>query len=1116
MSKGFFNRKKVQKWRDFISGMDIENLFANRALQRRAWNLYREDACTLISINDYSVIAQVRGRTDEYRAVLSLIGYGMEFQCTCPSIYYPCKHIGALLYTLRNRPVPSEVRNCPFQKSGVPVGKVKENARFRTVFLLTQKMELADLNESVLGIEPVLVYKRKDGHDGRIEKFNCRTARLPGNSETEELLRRWESGGGRPIRAISLCSYWCARLWQQGKSRLELPVELFLERSGRLEREKRAEPRCIRKVSIRWIPEDRSSQGIRYRSHISLSDEQGYSETRLREHCPVEQNDELLLIPNIKTGVLWYLSHLNLSSMYFGKLGDLAALLDLDTPVNLTEISSFKRRCRSHFHDLVDIHNAPAHVEIIHELPVPVMDIEPERSSSREYPFTIMKLHFYYSWGNQKYTGRSEGREECDTSPSERTALIPVTVEADSARCIARDHAAEEVCTQKLFTVFKEMFQPEQIDLYDDFPHRFMIEAAAYDVVSLIADELLSLGFEVRLKQRKVKPQPGKAAIRITASGEEWLRLEAGFDAGDHFVPIENITARGVAVAGDDAFVLSPGSDTEILLAALQKERVGRRDFSALEEISGIVSNPDHPAMADFFSLRKKLASFSSLQEVEVPGTLQGELRSYQKSGLSWLWFLHMYQLGGCLADDMGLGKTIQTLALLAKARENGEMRRALVVCPVSTLGNWQREVRTFTPQFSAGIHCGPDRARIVDDLEAYDIILVGYDTMWRDVRIFRELPLDYLVLDEAQAIKNPKTRRRQAAASIHAPHRLALTGTPIENSTLELWSLFDFLMPGILGSRASFSGSYGSDIESECRLENTEAGSSAPGSSPGKDHEKADALRRILRPLLLRRTKEAVAPELPPRKELLLYAESGYRQARVYESLREKYAEEVEALMAEGCGGNASLKILEAMLRLRQAAILPSLVDPDFSGVAGAKIDLLLDRLIELREEGNKALVFSQFTGVLDEVALGLSKTGVQPFRLDGSTPQDERDRQISEFQNVRGSSVFLISLKAGGLGINLTAADYVFLLDPWWNPAVEAQAIDRAHRIGRERAVIAYRLITKGTIEEKILRLQEKKRRIADSLIKGESGSLRGLSREEILGLFQVEGNRNSSCIF
>jgi SNF2 family DNA or RNA helicase len=278
------------------------------------------------------------------------------------------------------------------------------------------------------------------------------------------------------------------------------------------------------------------------------------------------------------------------------------------------------------------------------------------------------------------------------------------------------------------------------------------------------------------------------------------------------------------------------------------------------------------------------------------------------------------------------------------------------------------------------------------------------------------------------------------------------------------------------------------------------------PADEDGRSGSSALArLRRIIRPLILRRTKAAVTPELPPREELVLHAEAGPKQTRVYESLRQRFADEVEERISRSGRGEEGMKILEAMLRLRQAAILPSLVDTEFSQVPSAKIEMLYDRLIELREEGNKALVFSQFTSVLDEVQQRMAGCGLEIFRLDGSTPQQRRDEAIAAFQGASGPGIFLISLKAGGVGINLTAADYVFLLDPWWNPAVESQAIDRAHRIGRKGGVLAYRLITKGTIEEKMLRLQERKRRISESLIRGESGALRELTDEDIRELFE-----------
>jgi SNF2 family DNA or RNA helicase len=303
-------------------------------------------------------------------------------------------------------------------------------------------------------------------------------------------------------------------------------------------------------------------------------------------------------------------------------------------------------------------------------------------------------------------------------------------------------------------------------------------------------------------------------------------------------------------------------------------------------------------------------------------------------------------------------------------------------------------------------------------------------------------------------------------------------------------------LIPGILGTRTNFTRRYGEEIEKQ------------------ESEAALESLHRIIRPLMLRRTKAAVAPELPPREELVLYAEAGRRQSRVYESLRQWYEREVRATMEKKGIMHGGKLLLEAMLRLRQAAILPALVDSEYNKVPSAKLDLLYDRLVELRDEGNKVLVFSQFTSVLDEVELRLVDSEMRLMRMDGSTPQSERDRQIDEFQTAEGAACFLISLKAGGVGINLTAADYVFLLDPWWNPAVESQAIDRAHRIGRVGRVLAYRLITKGTIEEKIMRLQAKKRSLAERLIQNEGGALRDLSVEDIQGLFSCEkGYRSCS---
>ncbi|MFW5712889.1 MAG: DEAD/DEAH box helicase, partial [Spirochaetota bacterium] len=777
-----------------------------------------------------------------------------------------------------------------------------------------------------------------------------------------------------------------------------------------------------------------------------------------------------------------------------GEIADLCRLPELLCRREVSETVVRYGRCRS---ALIETDQGDLNVGLISVMPSPVVDLAGLSGSAAAGRASLLKIRFRYG-------------EDSRVQPPGSTDLLPAVTAASpkspgslentgspgspGSPCFIKPNwKAEQHFISLFLRVLAE--QSFEIDVDSGLEEEglcVLAEAGALELLGGVGAVLLSYGFELRLHGVKVLRPPGKYAVKVVSSGEKWLDIETGFEMDAGFVPIEDIPARGVARAEGALYVLPAGADSDALSAALRTSRIGIRDMAMLEQISGLVSNPDHPALAEFFDLRRRLRAFSKLEETEVPALLRGVLRPYQKSGLAWLWFLHRFQLGGCLADDMGLGKTIQALAVLAKAREAGEFRQAVVVCPVSTLGNWQHEIDAFTPCFKVVLHAGPQRTKNTCGLRSSDIVLVSYATLLRDVELFRALEPDYLILDEAQAIKNPKTKRRNAVVSIRAAHRLALTGTPMENGTVELWSLFDFLMPGILGCRRNFSRRYAcDDVGDDSELESD---------------QRLQALRRVLRPLLLRRTKAVAAPELPPRKEQVLYCTAGRRQARVYESLRLRFFAEVDSLISSGLCGEAALKMLQAMLRLRQAAIIPGLVDSEFSDVPSAKIELLYDRVLELCAEGHRALVFSQFTGVLDEVSLRLDGTGIRLFRLDGSTPQEQRDVQIAGFQSAESSAVFLISLKAGGVGINLTAADYVFLLDPWWNPAVEAQAIDRAHRIGRKGQVFVYRLVTAGTIEEKMLRLQHKKRRLTDAIIRGESGLLRELSADDIRSLFEA----------
>src|SRR5438876_2959014 len=441
---------------------------------------------------------------------------------------------------------------------------------------------------------------------------------------------------------------------------------------------------------------------------------------------------------------------------------------------------------------------------------------------------------------------------------------------------------------------------------------------------------------------------------------------------------------------------------------------------------------------------------------------------------------LRRFSFGGCLADDMGVGKTAQVLALLESRRElraAGEpVGPSLVVVPKSLVFNWKEEAARFTPQLRVLDHTGLERNG--NDFAAYDLVLTTYGTLRRDAWSFKDAEFDYVVLDEAQVVKNAETESSKAARLLRGQHRLAVSGTPMENHLGELWTLFEFLNPGMLGAANAFKV--------------------VGGSMRNPDEETRRLLGHALRPFFLRRTKEQVARELPSKTEQTVYCELEPEQRKLYDQLRQHYRDSLLRRIETAGLAKSKIQVLEALLRLRQAACHPGLLDSKRSSDSSAKLDVLLEQLREVLDEGHKALVFSQFTSLLKILRARLNQDGILYEYLDGAT----RDRQtrVERFQNDKDCRLFLVSLKAGGLGLNLTAAEYVFILDPWWNPAVEAQAVDRAHRIGQTRPVFTYRLIARDTVEEKVLELQKTKRDLAAAIIGAENSMIRDLRSEDL----------------
>ncbi len=489
-----------------------------------------------------------------------------------------------------------------------------------------------------------------------------------------------------------------------------------------------------------------------------------------------------------------------------------------------------------------------------------------------------------------------------------------------------------------------------------------------------------------------------------------------------------------------------------------------------------------------FKSLREKLRKTHKVKAITHPKGFGGTLRDYQKHGQGWLACLHELNLGGCLADDMGLGKTIQVLAWLETLRQrqekSGEERRpSLVVVPKSLVFNWVAEAAKFTSKLRVLNFTGKERVGL-EDLAEIDLVITTYGTMRNDIEKLREIDFEYLILDEAQAIKNSNAQAAKAARLLKGRHRLAMSGTPIENHLGELWSLFEFINPGLLGNSTAF--------------QRVARGASA-------EPESLQWLSKAIAPFVLRRTKGQVLTELPEKSEQVLYCEMSPKHTKLYNDLRDHYRASLTQTVKEKGLANSKIHVLEALLRLRQAACHPGLLDATAKKELGPKLEELLERLREITAEGHKALVFSQFTSFLGILELHLKKEKIPYLYLDGKTSLKDRQARVEQFQSDgQKTPLFLISLKAGGSGLNLTAADYVFLLDPWWNPAVETQAIDRTHRIGQTRKVHACRLITRGTVEEKVLDLQKKKKNLAEAILSIDGSLLQKLSWDDLQMLF------------
>jgi superfamily II DNA or RNA helicase len=638
---------------------------------------------------------------------------------------------------------------------------------------------------------------------------------------------------------------------------------------------------------------------------------------------------------------------------------------------------------------------------------------------------------------------------------------------------------------------------------YDSTSSTF--EASGDVAIAFWADGVKSLPAEwetYAVAAPKVRLRPKlKPRVRVSMGASTWFDLDAEFVTDEQKVDLGSV--RMWLESGRKYIPLKDGTFAEADRAELQ------RAADLLEEAGALPGKtrtrlPLYQAASlgmltdldDAFEIEAKarkaireLQGSNGVPGIDPPKGLQATLRHYQEAGLSWLWFLHRHGLSGILADDMGLGKTVQALALLQKVRDEEGQKPSLVVAPTSVLANWEREAQRFTPGLETMVWHGQDRREHAEQLVTMDLVLTSYALVRRDIAELSEVGFRYVILDEAQNIKNADSATAQACKSLPCEQRLALTGTPLENRLSELWSLFDFLMPGFLGSASTFQERYEHPIQ-------------VVG-----DAEVRNRLRRRIHPFILRRLKMEVAKDLPPKTEAVAWVEMDPGQAALYREVLEEGRRKVYESIDKVGFRRSRVSILAALMRLRQVCCDPRLLKlpPGTMLPTSAKLERFGEILDELVGEGHRALVFSQFVEMLELLKPEADARQVPYLYLDGRT----RDRmsKVDQFNDPAGPPIFFISLKAGGTGLNLTAADYVIHFDPWWNPAVEDQATDRTHRIGQTKAVISYKLITRGTVEEKILALQQRKRELASGVLTSDEAVAKSLTEQDVEELFRLD---------
>jgi SNF2 family DNA or RNA helicase len=659
---------------------------------------------------------------------------------------------------------------------------------------------------------------------------------------------------------------------------------------------------------------------------------------------------------------------------------------------------------------------------------------------------------------------------------------------------IERNYKAETSFTSVVMQQHQDF--EEQLEAYEYFylhKNKFLDAdwfLKAFD--SWRNENITILGFN-ELKNNKLNPHRAKINIQVT-SGIDWFNAKLSVRFGKKEASLKQVHR---ALRNKTKFVqLDDGTQ-----GILPDEWIGKitRYFQAgdideellkipkiiFTEISDLFEKEvmSKEVQSEITSYSKQFSTLKKAPEVSVPTELKTTLRDYQREGLNWLGLLDRLNFGGCLADDMGLGKTVQIIAFILHQREKYGATTNLIVVPTSLLFNWQEEIEKFAPSIKVLLHYGPERQKNISHLHEYEVILTSYGMLLSDIRFLKTFHFNYIFLDESQAIKNPNSEKYKAARLLESRNRIVLTGTPIENNTFDLYGQLSFACPGLLGSKQYFKDTYAIPID---KFEYS---------------KRTIELQQKINPFILRRTKKQVATELPEKTEMVIYCEMDAEQRKIYDLYERELRDFISASTDDETLKN-SMHVLTGLTKLRQICNSPVLLKEGHSGEHAVKIQLLTEQ-IENKSREHKILVFSQFVGMLDLIKKELEHKNIPFEYLTGQTKN--RGTKVNRFQTDESIRVFLISLKAGGVGLNLTEADYVYLVDPWWNPAAENQAIDRSYRIGQTKHVVAVRMVCSNTIEEKILNLQKKKSKLAEGLIKTEESKSLGFGKADLLEILE-----------